>query len=159
MHAARKSFRVGRARNHRKAMKQQSCTLKKRKPFIACEGKTNEFALKMRRSFTPVINPDVLCETDVEGGVTVFTIRWIDVEVAVGFGRLVRIFCALSLPTSLTMIFDSTRRDCPRDRCWGNVVFFTFDATLNKFRSLGFVSLKLDKLPLLAKFSFLCLFL
>lgn len=80
----------------------------------------------------PVMTPDELCETDVDGEVTVLTMCWIVDELVVVFGRLVRIICALSL-TSLTIIVVATCRDCPRDRCGGNTVFGSFDATLNVF--------------------------
>lgn len=79
------------------------------------------------------MTPDVLCETDVEGGVMVFTMCWLaDVLVDV-FGRLLSTICALSLATSLTRIVFSTARDCPRERCRGNADFWSFDATLNVF--------------------------
>lgn len=80
-----------------------------------------------KTNFAPVITPDVLCETDVEG-VEVFLVDPDD-----SFGRLARTICALSVPRSPTMIVVSTLRDCPRDRCLGNTDFGSVDATLNDF--------------------------
>lgn len=81
--------------------------------------------------FAPVMTPDVLCETDVEGAVTFFAI-WcgVDDEEALfdGFGWSMMI-CAFSLTT----IVVSTLRDCPRGRCCGNEAFWSLDATLNVF--------------------------
>lgn len=86
----------------------------------------------MEKKFTPVIAPDVLCETDVEGGTMFFTMCWIDVdELAVFFDRLVRTVCVFSLPVLPTMIVASTFR-VPRDRC-GNAGFLSLVATLKKF--------------------------
>lgn len=92
--------------------------------------------------FTPVITPDVLCETDVDGAVTAFTMCWTTVVLADDFGKF-RMICAFSLPPSPTTIV-SIWRDCPRDRCWGNVDFLSLDATLTdvlircKVDSIGF---------------------
>lgn len=63
---------------------------------------------KEKKDFAPVITPDVLCETDVEGGVVVFTIRSVEEELADVFGGFVRTICAFSLRTSVTVIVVST---------------------------------------------------
>lgn len=81
------------------------------------------------------MTPDVLCETDVDGPDTFFAICCLCEEFTDDFGKVVRIICAFSLPTSLTMIVVSTWRDCPRERCCGNAVFWSFDATLKEFLS------------------------
>lgn len=87
---------------------------------------------------TPVMTPDVLWETDVDGAVVVLTMCCADDEPAVVFGTVVRMIWAFSLLPSLTIIVVSTCRDCPRDRCWGNVVFWSFDATLKVFNLFRF---------------------
>lgn len=108
---------------------------KENKMTQSCAKKSGNSLLRMR--FTPVITPDVLWETDVEGGVTVFTMFrfWLGItdELADVFGKLVRTICEFSFWVSLTIIVVSTCRDCPRDRCWGNETFLSFDATLNIF--------------------------
>lgn len=81
--------------------------------------------------FAPVMTPDVLCETDVDGAVTFFAI-WSGVDDEAlfddDFGWSM-VICAFSLAT----IVVSTLRDCPRERCCGNEAFWSLDATLNVF--------------------------
>lgn len=90
----------------------------------------NRSSRKLER-FAPVMTPDVLCETDVEGAVTFFAI-WSDVDDEAlfddGFGWSM-VICAFSLAT----IVVSALRDCPRERCCGNEAFWSLDATLNVF--------------------------
>lgn len=114
---------------------------------------------KLETRCAPVITPDVLCETDVEGGAVVFTIRWIVDRFDVSFGRLVMMICAFSLPPSPTSFVVSAWLDCPLERCWDNAGFGSLDATLDEFRrSLGLIIVILDqaRLILSQKFFSLC---
>lgn len=86
--------------------------------------------MKEGNKCTPVMTPDVLCETDVDGAFTVFTMLCLEAEPD---ALLARRICALSLPTSPMRIVVAIWRDCPRERCWGNGVFWSLDATLNVF--------------------------